>query len=104
MSKRTPPVPARTVAAQRPPLDGNPLRGTETAPAADPGNDVLPSDRSRARSGTEPDAGVVNLPVERVVSHVGADGSRWVASAARLTPDEIEAIAQRLAALLLRAP
>jgi hypothetical protein len=39
----------------------------------------------------------------RAVSHLDADGHRWVAATARLTPEQIEAIAQRLAALFLRA-
>jgi hypothetical protein len=65
---------AKLVAAQ-------PRLGADAALAADP-----PPDRRGARSGLKPCDVVV------------------VASAARLTPDEVEAIAQRLAALLLRAP
>ena len=45
-----------------------------------------PPDQRRARSSSKPGDVVV------------------VASAVRMTPDEVEAIAQRLAALLLRAP
>ena len=90
----SPPAPARTVAAQ-------PSLGTDSAPTADPGNDVLLApDRQVARSGSEPD--VSDLPVERITPHVDADGRQWVAAAPRLTPDEVEAIAQRLAALFLR--
>jgi hypothetical protein len=44
----------------------------------------------------------VDLPVERIISQVDADGGQWIASAARPMPDEVEAIAQRLVALLLR--
>ena len=40
---------------------------------------------------------------DRVVSHVDAEGRQWVVAAARLTPEQVEAIAQRLAAVLLRA-
>jgi hypothetical protein len=44
----------------------------------------------------------VELRVERVISHLDADSREWAALVARPTPDEVEAIAQRLAALLLR--
>jgi hypothetical protein len=39
--------------------------------------------------------------VEPILSHLDAHGGQWVVSA-RPTPDDVEAIAQRLAALLLR--
>jgi hypothetical protein len=98
----SPPDSARIVAAQRPLLVGKPPLATDSAPPADSGNDALPPDRRRARSGSEPSGVVVDLPVERIIAHTDVDGRQWVASAARLTPDEVEAIAQRLAALLLR--
>jgi hypothetical protein len=58
-----------------------PRLGADVALAADP-----PPDRRRARSGSKSGDVVV------------------VASAVDMTPDEAEAMAQRLAALLLRAP
>ncbi len=39
---------------------------------------------------------------EGAVLHVDADGWRWVGATARLTPEQAEATAQRLAALILR--
>jgi hypothetical protein len=60
--------------------------GADSAPPADPANDARPPDRRRARSGSKSGDVVV------------------VASAVDMTPDEAEAMAQRLAALLLRAP
>ncbi len=39
---------------------------------------------------------------ERSVLLVDADGWRWVGATARLTPEQAEATAQRLAALILR--
>jgi hypothetical protein len=39
---------------------------------------------------------------DRIVSHVDPNGRQFVAAAARLSPDDVEAIAQRLAALFLR--
>jgi hypothetical protein len=79
-----------------------PPSGADSAPPANPGNDALPPNPRRARSGSKPGDVVVDLPVERIISHLDADGVQWVASAARPTPDEVEAIAQRLAALFLR--
>lgn len=79
-----------------------PPLGPDSVPPADPGNDALPPNPHRARSGSKAGDVVVDLPVERITSHVDADGRQWVASAARQTPDEVEAIAQRLAALFLR--
>jgi hypothetical protein len=76
--------------------------GADSARPADPGNDVLPPDPRRARSGSKPGDVVVDLPVEHIISHLDADGGQWVVSAARQTPDEVEAIAQRVAALFLR--
>ena len=81
----SPPVTAKIVAAKRPLRVCKPPLGADNAPPADPGNDALPPE-----------------PVERIVSHLDADGGQWIVSAARPTPDEVEAIAQRLAALFLR--
>jgi hypothetical protein len=60
--------------------------GADCAPADHPANDVVPPGRCGARSGSRSDAVVVDL------------------GRGRLTPDQIEAIAQRLAAVLLRGP
>jgi hypothetical protein len=46
--------------------------------------------------------GAIFPRADRVVTHVDANGRQFVAAAARQTPDDIEAIAQRLAALFLR--
>jgi hypothetical protein len=62
-----------------------PSLGADSAQSADPANDALPSDPRRARS----DSKTGDVAVEMLV-------------VARPTPDEVEAIAQRLAALLLR--
>jgi hypothetical protein len=59
---------------------------TDNVPANDPGDGAVPPEPRSARSSSEPGEVVVVLPDKR------------------LTPDEVEAIAQRLAALLLRAP
>ncbi len=74
----TPGAPARANTARSP-------VGADSAPNAGPANDVLLPDQCRARPGTESDM-VVNL------------------LSGPLTPSEVEAIAQRLAALLLRDP
>jgi hypothetical protein len=90
------------VAAQRPLLVCKPL-GAASAPLhLSNAAHARPPDPRPARSGSKPGDVVVDLPVERIISQVDADGGQLVASAARLTPDEVEAIAQRLAALLLR--
>jgi hypothetical protein len=83
----TPPVSATSVAAQHPLLVCKPPLGADSAPCANPANDAVPPDPRRARSGSKPGDVAVDL-----------------LSVARPTPDEVEAIAQRLAALLLRGP
>ncbi len=50
----------------------------------------------------EDEQGAPPVNAERRVLHVDADGGRWVVATARLTPEQAEAIAQRLAALILR--
>jgi hypothetical protein len=104
VSERVPPNDLDAeVAAQRHPLRVcKPPLGPDSVSPADPGNDALPRNLRRARSGSKSGDVVVDLPVERIISDLDADGRQRVASAARLTPDELEAIAQRLAALLLR--
>lgn len=87
-SASTCPPPARPLLCELP-LE------TDSAPPADPGNDTLPPDRLQSRSGSEPGNVVVDLPAPRITSNVEADGDARVASAARPTPDAVEAIAQR---------
>jgi hypothetical protein len=89
------------VAAHRPLLVCTSSLGADSTPQADPGKDARPPDPRLERSRLKPGE-VVDLPVEPILSHLDADGGRWVVSAARPTPDDVEAIAQRLAALLLR--
>jgi hypothetical protein len=98
----SPPASARIVSAQRPLLVCTPSLGADGALPVGPGNDARPPAARPARSGLKPGDVVVDLPVERIISDVDADGGQCVVSAAHQTPDEVEAIAQRLAALLLR--
>ncbi len=76
----------RIVATGDPLLVCKPPLGPDSVPPAEPGNDALPPNPRRPRSGSKPGDVVV------VASDLGS------------TPDEVEAVAQRLATLLLRAP
>jgi hypothetical protein len=94
------PVPARG------PRKARPARKPTPAPdATRPRPDL--ADAS-ARTGELPLVGiddemrVLFAQASRVVSHVDADGHQFVAASARLSPDDVEAIAQRLAGLFLR--
>jgi hypothetical protein len=98
----SPSVSISSVAAQRPLLVCKPLLGADSAPPADAVNDARPLDLRRARSRSKPGDVVGDLPAERTISDLDAESPQRLASAARPTPDEVEAIAQRLAALLLR--
>jgi len=86
------------VAAKRPLRVCKPPLGADSAPPTDPRNDALPRDTLGARSGSKPGDVVVDLPVEHTISDLETDGRQRVASGARPAPDEVRAIAQRLAA------
>jgi hypothetical protein len=101
-STPSPSVSARIVVAQHPLLLYTSSSEADSAPQTNPGKDARPSDPRPALSGLKPGEIIADLPIEPILSHLDADGGRWVVSVARSTHDDVEAIAQRLAALLLR--
>jgi hypothetical protein len=124
----TPPVSATSVAAQRPLLVCKPLLMADSAQSIDPANDAHPCDPRRARSGSKPGDVAVDLlslarttPDERAQKGLAPSHARAQPRAPHLdppaeaapgglimeplpkpTPEQAEAIAQRIAALILR--